>query len=114
MIDKTPEPGLLIGDVARRSGVQIETIRYYERAGVLPKPGRTGGGHRQYTPDQLNRLNFVRRSRELGFSLDEVRAMLALVDNENMTCAQVHKMTVDHLTSVRKKKLGARLKGDGE
>lgn len=103
MVDKTSETGLLIGEVARRSGVQIETIRYYERAGVLPKPGRSGGGHRLYTADQLNRLTFVRRSREMGFSLDQVRAMLGLVDNQNMTCAQIHTMTIDHLTSVRKK-----------
>lgn len=103
MADKPSETGLLIGEAARQSGVHIETIRYYERAGVLPKPGRSSGGHRLYSADQLNRLKFVRRSRELGFSLDEVRAILDLVDNQNMTCAQVHKMTIDHLATVKKK-----------
>ncbi|MGC1443534.1 MAG: helix-turn-helix domain-containing protein [Burkholderiaceae bacterium] len=103
MVKKTSETGLLIGEVARRSGVHIETIRYYERAGVVPKPGRTEGGQRQYSADQLNRLIFVRRSRELGFSLDEVRAMVELVDNDKITCGQIHELTIRHLKSVREK-----------
>ncbi|MGB7183183.1 MAG: MerR family DNA-binding protein [Burkholderiaceae bacterium] len=60
-------------------------------------------GQRHYSTDQLNRLILVRRSRELGFSLDEVRAMLVLVDNDQMTCGQIHKLTIAHLQSVREK-----------
>lgn len=100
---KSPESGFLIGDIARRSGVQIETIRYYERAGVVPKPGRTPGGHRLYSSEQLNRLVFIRRSRELGFSLAEVRALLDLVDGGEMTCEEIHGITMEHLTNVRQK-----------
>ena len=100
---KVLESGLLIGDVARLSGVQIETIRYYERIGVAPKPGRTKGGHRSYSPDQLNRLVFIRRSRELGFRLNEVRALLDLVDGDQLTCEEVHRITMLHLTNVQQK-----------
>lgn len=103
MDQKPLEAALLIGDIARSSGVPIETIRYYERIGMLPKPGRTKGGHRLYSLDQLNRLVFIRRSRELGFSLTEVRALLELVDGDHMTCEQVHGITVAHLANVRRK-----------
>ena len=73
-------PALTIGAISRRTGVNIETIRFYERVGILPKPPRSAGGHRIYSQEQLRRLGFVRRSRELGFSLDEVRGLLQLVD----------------------------------
>ena len=68
------------GTLSKATGCKVETIRYYERIGVLPSPPRTEGGHRAYGEDHLKRLNFVRRSRELGFSLNEVRQMLRLVD----------------------------------
>ena len=100
---KNMEAGLLIGDIARSSGVQIETIRYYERIGVVPKPGRTKGGHRLYSAEQLNRLVFIRRSRELGFSLAEVRTLLDLIDGGEMTCEEVHGITMQHLANVRQK-----------
>lgn len=94
---------IAIGELSRRTKVNIETIRYYERCGVLPPPPRTGGGHRAYGEDHLKRLNFVRRSRELGFSLDEVRQMLRLVDGGDVTCEQVKEMTLEHLANVRAK-----------
>lgn len=94
---------IFIGDLSKRTKVNIETIRYYERIGVLPPPPRTGGGHRAYGQDHLKRLNFVRRSRELGFSLDEVRQMLRLVDGGDVTCEQVREMTLEHLEDVRTK-----------
>lgn len=103
-MDRKPfESGLLIGDIARLSGVQVETIRYYERIGVVPKPARTKGGHRLYSSDQLNRLVFIRRSRELGFSLAEVRTLLDLIDGDEMTCEEVHGITMEHLSKVRQK-----------
>src|SRR5262249_33044200 len=69
---------LLIGELSKRSGVNIETIRYYERVNILVPPPRTGSGRRVYDSTALRILVFVRRSRELGFSLDEIRALLRL------------------------------------
>ena len=68
---------LPIGELSRRTGVHIETIRYYERIKMLPAPARTASGRRCYGPAETRALTFVRRSRELGFSLDEIRALLA-------------------------------------
>ena len=81
MVDKTRARGrrLTRGVVAEQTGVNIETVRYYERIGLLPEPPRSVGGHRLYDEDLLRRLNFIRRSRELGFTLDEVRGLLRLV-----------------------------------
>ena len=87
---------LFIGALAQRTGCKIETIRYYERIGVMPEPMRTTGGHRLYTQDHLKRLSFVRRSRELGFSLEEIRGLLNLVDGGSYTCAEVKAITLDH------------------
>ncbi len=103
MPDITVSQALPIGKVSRRTGVNIETIRYYERIGVMPKPLRTEGGHRTYGADEIRRLAFVKRSRELGFSLAEVRALLGLVDTGAYTCAEVHEMTMRHLATVREK-----------
>jgi MerR family mercuric resistance operon transcriptional regulator len=96
-------PALTIGELSRSTGVNIETIRFYEREGILPKPPRSAGGHRIYDRDQLMRLHFVRRSRELGFSLDEVRGLLQLVAGGSYTCAEVKAVTLDHLADVRRK-----------
>jgi MerR family transcriptional regulator, mercuric resistance operon regulatory protein len=96
-------PALTIGALSRRTGVNIETIRFYERTAVLPRPPRSAGGHRVYDEDYLKRLSFVRRSRELGFSLDEVRALLRLVDGGRYTCAEVKAITLDHLEDIRRK-----------
>jgi MerR family mercuric resistance operon transcriptional regulator len=96
-------PALTIGALSKRTGVNIETIRFYERVGILPKPPRSAGGHRIYSQDELMRLGFVRRSRELGFSLAEVRGLLRLVDGGSHTCAEVKAVTLDHLADVRRK-----------
>ncbi|MGH6926602.1 MAG: MerR family transcriptional regulator [Propylenella sp.] len=93
---------LSIGDLSKLTGVNIETVRYYERVGLLPRPPRTGGGHRVYDATQVKRLNFVRRSRELGFTLEEVRNLLRLVDR-GYTCREVKDAALAHLTSVRRK-----------
>ena len=71
-------PHLTIGRVARAAGVTIDTIRYYEREGLLPVPARRLSGYRDYTPDAVARLRFIRRAKELGFSLPEIRELLAL------------------------------------
>jgi MerR family mercuric resistance operon transcriptional regulator len=93
-----------IGELSRRTGCNIETIRYYERIGLLPPPPRTASRHRLYDPADVHRLTFVRRARELGFSLGEVRALLALSANTGReTCVEVRELAVGHLVDVRAK-----------
>lgn len=88
---------LSIGELSRRTGVHIETIRYYEKIGMLPKPRRTGGGRRAYGPDQTRLLAFIRRARELGFSLDEIRALLAIEQSNDGSCAEVRSIATLNL-----------------
>jgi MerR family transcriptional regulator, mercuric resistance operon regulatory protein len=97
-----------IGVLSRRTGCNIETIRYYERLGLLPAPERTGGGHRVYDLEHLRRLRFVRRARALGFSLDEVRTLLRLSLGGESSCARVRDLAAAHLTDVREKLAGLR------
>lgn len=94
---------MLIGVLSKRTGCDIETIRYYERIGVMPKPPRTEGGHRVFSEDHLKRLTFIRRSRELGFTLVQVRDLLGLVDGNDYTCDEVKAITVEHADAVRQK-----------
>jgi MerR family mercuric resistance operon transcriptional regulator len=93
---------LTIGKLSERAGVRIETIRYYEREGMLPRAPRTEGGHRVFDDKHLRRLLFIRRSRELGFSGAEVQALLGLVDG-GYTCGEVRDLTLTHLAAVRAK-----------
>lgn len=95
--------GLSIGALSQQSGVNIETIRYYERIGVMSSPKRNAGGYRIIGPDHLKRLTFVRRGRELGFSLDELRVLLRLVDGHAFTCAEVHSFIIEHLVEICRK-----------
>lgn len=92
---------MTIGKLSANTGVNIETIRYYERIGILPAPPRTEGGYRIYNPDHLKRLSFVRRSRELGFTLKQTRNLLGLVDIGMYTCADVEKIALEHLQEIR-------------
>jgi MerR family transcriptional regulator, mercuric resistance operon regulatory protein len=103
MEEVTKKRGYAIGAISRETGVNIETIRYYERIGIMPRPDRTQGGNRQYDHNQLKRLVFIKRCRELGFSIDEIRALLNITDSEDFTCGEVHAMTVDHLANVKRK-----------
>ena len=77
-MDKPANARLSIGAVARRAGVGIDTIRYYEREGLLPEPQRRASGYRDYRPDAIGRLRFIRRAKDLGFTLEEIRELLAL------------------------------------
>lgn len=97
------EAAFRIGILARESGVNIETVRYYERIGVMPKAARSSSGYRLYTAEHLKRLTFVRRGRELGFTLDELRDLLCLVDGHAYTCAEVRALTLDHVADIRRK-----------
>jgi MerR family mercuric resistance operon transcriptional regulator len=91
------------GALAARSGCNVETIRYYEHIGILPAPPRSQGGHRLYGHDLIKRLTFVRRGRELGFTLEEIRQLLRLVDGGNYTCAQIETLALQHARDIRKK-----------
>lgn len=94
---------LTIGRLSRRAAVNIETVRYYERVGLLPSPPRTEGGHRLYGELHVKRLTFVRRARELGFTLEEIRALLRLADERPPSCARARALATKHLTDVREK-----------
>ena len=93
-----------IGELSRQTGCNVETIRYYERVGLLPRPPRSAGRYRLYDTGDVRRLAFVRRARELGFTLDEVRALLVLsAANGENTCSEVRDLTARHLADVRAK-----------
>jgi len=95
---------LSIGELSRRTGVNIETIRYYERIKMLPAPPRTSNGRRVYGPTEIRSLTFIRRSRELGFTLDEIRALLAIsAEDGNNTCGEVRQVAARHLADIRAK-----------
>lgn len=94
---------LRIGELAERSGCKAETIRYYEKIGLLAPPPRSAAGYRHYDASHLQRLRFIRRSRELGFSLEEVRGLLSLSEQEGRGCEQALALARGHLESVRAK-----------
>ena len=91
------------GELAKRSGCHLETVRYYEKIDLLPPPERSAGGHRLYRREDQKRLRFILRGRELGFSIDELRSLLSLVDSKAYTCGEIHDLTIDHLGSARQK-----------
>jgi MerR family transcriptional regulator, mercuric resistance operon regulatory protein len=94
---------LTIGKLSELTGVNIETIRYYERIKMVPPPPRTASGRRIYDSTHLRMLAFIRRSRELGFSLDEIRALIRLGGPEKATCREVRKVAAHHLQDIRAK-----------
>jgi DNA-binding transcriptional MerR regulator len=94
---------LSIGDLARQTGTKVETIRYYERTGLLPAPPRTGGNYRAYGSTHLSRLSFVRRARELGFSIEQIHALLDLADRRDAPCEAVDRIAREHLCEVERK-----------
>ncbi len=95
--------GMTIGRLAKETGVNLETVRYYERIKLMPSPSRTKGGHRSYGAEHLRRLAFIRRARELGFGIEEIRALLALASPGHTSCSQVQKIAEAHLVEVRAK-----------
>jgi Cu(I)-responsive transcriptional regulator len=94
---------MTIGDLARATGVKVVTIRYYEQAGLLPVPPRTEGNYRTYKPEHQRRLQFIRRLRDLGFTLEQVRDLLRLASDRNEACDEVDRMTHEHLADVEEK-----------
>lgn len=90
-----------IGTLSKQSAVNVETIRYYERIGLLAAPPRTASGYRMYSSDHVERLRFVRRARDLGLSIDEVRRLLALADQKSKSCSKVRDLAAHHLADIR-------------
>ena len=92
-----------IGDLAKLTDTRVETIRFYEKEGLIPEPSRTSGNYRIYKAVHLNRLSFIRRSRDLGFSLAQVRILLALADDIDASCAEVDAITAANIAEIDRK-----------
>lgn len=93
----------MIGELAKRAGTKVQTIRYYEEVGVMPKAIRAANNRRLYDEQHLERLTFIRHSRELGFSLDDIRNLLELSDQPDTPCEEVNEIARAHLDSVERK-----------
>ena len=94
---------IAIGTLAKQTNVKVETIRFYERIGLLAAPARSAAGYRLYETQHVKRLNFVRRARALGFPIDEIRALLRLADERKRPCAEVRAVAEEHLRDVHAK-----------
>jgi MerR family mercuric resistance operon transcriptional regulator len=103
MRHQNPTKGFQRAELARRTGANLETVRYYEKVGLLPPPPRTASGYRSYDGTHERRLSFVLRARELGFPLEEVRALLRLVDERDQPCAEASRVAATHLADIRAK-----------
>lgn len=100
---KQKQSDFTIGYLSERTDCNIETIRYYERIGIMPSPPRSNGGRRIYQHDHIKRLMFIRRSRELGFSIAEIRALLSLVDEGSYSCGEIQTLTIEHIKNIKNK-----------
>src|SRR5229473_2692676 len=89
--------------LAKRGGVNLQTIRYYERTGLLPKPPRSGSGYRQFSPESVRRVRFIKRAQELGFSLKEIKELLALRIAPGSTRTDVRKRAEARITDIDEK-----------
>lgn len=95
--------GMTIGQLAKATATQVETVRYYEKIGLLPKVARTAGNYRSYGSAEVSRLSFIRRARDLGFGLDQVRTLLSLADDRDRPCGEVDALARQHLEAVDRK-----------
>ncbi len=94
---------LTIGQLARRAGVGVETVRYYERRGLLPEPPRRESGYREFSPEAATRLRFIKRAQELGFSLREIKELLALRVTPGCNCERVLERTNDKIADIERR-----------
>jgi Cu(I)-responsive transcriptional regulator len=94
---------LSIGQLARQTAVAVETVRYYEKIGLLAEPSRTAGNYRSYGSDALQRLSFIRRARDLGFSLEQIRTLLNLADDRQRSCGEVDAIAQAQLETIKSK-----------
>ena len=92
-----------IGDLAKGTGTKVVTVRYYEQIGLLPVPSRTAGNYRTYSNEHMRRLRFIRRCRDLGFTLDQIRDLLRLSSQKDEECADVDRITAQHLIEIEQK-----------
>jgi DNA-binding transcriptional MerR regulator len=95
--------GAFIGEVSRRTGLSVHTIRFYEAEGLLREAARTDSGYRVFSPQALDQLNFIRKAQELGFSLEEIRELLVLRDRNTSACSHIMALVEEKLASVRSK-----------
>jgi DNA-binding transcriptional MerR regulator len=91
---------LAIGELSRRTGVKVPTIRYYEQIGLLPEPPRTDGKQRRYGLDEVKRLNFIRHARELAFDVEDIRQLLALSAAPQRSCHEADSIAIRHLDQI--------------
>ncbi len=91
------------GNLAKMAGVNIETIRYYEKQGILPEPDRSPSGYRQYDEETVNRIRFVKRAQKLGFSLSEIKQLLKLSNGQITDCDEVKDIALKKLEAIREK-----------
>jgi DNA-binding transcriptional MerR regulator len=92
-----------IGELSRATGTNVETIRYYERIGLLPEPDRTGGNYRDYVPAHVERLSFIRHARGLGFDIADIRSLLNLGEEPDQDCGEADRIASGHLAAVERK-----------
>jgi MerR family mercuric resistance operon transcriptional regulator len=92
-----------IGQLAKQAGCKVETVHYYEKTGLMPEPPRTKGGHRVYALSHSKRLNFIRRSRELGFSIEKIKDLLRFIDEPDHYCGEVKAMAMQQAREVQQK-----------
>jgi Cu(I)-responsive transcriptional regulator len=92
-----------IGILARATGTKVETVRFYEKIGLMPPPARTDGNYRDYDAQHLKRLNFIRHARGLGFDIAEIRSLLDLVDHPERDCGDADMIATGHLKAVESK-----------
>ena len=97
------ENTMSIGTLAKATGTKVETVRWYEHVGLLPAPTRTSGNYRAYDAAHLGRLSFIRRARDLGFSLDQIRALLDIAGQQDRSCEAVDVIAREHLDEVDRK-----------
>lgn len=95
--------GMSIGQLGKATGTAIETVRYYEKIGLLPPPARTSGNYRSYGLDEVARLSFIRRARSLGFGIAQVRSLLELADDRERPCGDVDTLARSQLQQVERK-----------
>ena len=94
---------LKTGELAKQAGVNVETLRFYERKGLVPKPPQAASGYREYPTESVRRIRFIKRSQELGFSLREIRELLALTVRPGVTCAEIKEKAEGKAAEVRQK-----------
>lgn len=94
---------LTIGKLAKATDTNVETVRYYEKIGLLPAPARSAGNYRSYDDNHLRRLSFIRRARDLGFSIDQVRELMALADRRDQSCMAVDVIANHHRNAITRK-----------